>query len=276
MRNIDSKAYIRELCRLESNMSYGLDVENQLNNFLKLINERGIKLYFSGDNAYSSLELIPVELRDKFESASLSDVLQNVSKLVVNPGIDNVLIDKTSFDRALSSSYNNPISILRCGVLDPYSEIIVNAANSTLLGGGGVDGAIHRAAGPGLLEECKGLHGCTTGNVKITKSYNLKTSDKIIHAVGPIYSGKDEDRVLLSSCYEKALDLAYVENAMSIAFPCISTGVYGYPLDKATRVVKETIEKWLRDHNDFFDMNIHLCCFTTNEYNTYKKVFEGF
>lgn len=275
MRNIEKNAYIRELGRLNRNLCQGFDCEEQFENFLLLMQEQTVTLYVSNGIAFSSIDCITQENRDLFEPMQIEDVFNRFQQLVVNPGDDEFVISNRCFEKAISKDSHNPVSIINCGVLDPYSEIIVNAANSTLLGGGGVDGAIHRAAGPGLLAECRTLNGCATGGVKLTGAYDIEKADKIIHAVGPIYKGREDDRILLSSCYSKALDLAYLENATSIAFPCISTGVYGYPLNEATEVVKETIEKWLCAHNDCVDINIHLCCFTANEYNVYKKVFEG-
>ncbi|MGD9136802.1 MAG: O-acetyl-ADP-ribose deacetylase [Desulfobacterales bacterium] len=124
-------------------------------------------------------------------------------------------------------------------------DAIVNAANSSLLGGGGVDGAIHRAAGPELLKECRTVGGCPTGEARITRGYNLPARH-VIHTVGPVYSGQPQDKTLLSGCYQNSLKLAAENHLRSIAFPAISCGVYGYPIEQACEIALNTTCDFLK------------------------------
>ena len=168
----------------------------------------------------------------------------------------------------ISEKVKNQIQVVQGDITKLDCDGIVNAANRSLLGGGGVDGAIHRAAGPELLAECRTLHGCRTGEAKITKGYRLKAK-YIIHTVGPIYSGTAEDAAQLADCYRNSLDLAKEYEFHSIAFPAISTGVYGYPLEDATEIAVKTVAQWLEDHADYA-MQVIFCCFDARTERVYQ------
>ncbi len=152
------------------------------------------------------------------------------------------------------------------------ADAIVNAANNSLLGGGGVDGAIHRAAGPELLSECRTKNGCETGGVRLTKGYRLPASH-VIHTVGPIYrDGKQNEPSLLASCYKESLKLALKEHFKSIIFPSISTGVYGYPIEAAAEIAQRAVLTFLREHQDC-DLKVTFCLFDKRTYETYTKTY---
>lgn len=170
------------------------------------------------------------------------------------------------------SKSNSPVSIEVGDITKLSVNAIVNAANKSLLGGGGVDGAIHRAAGPRLLLECMKLKGCSTGEAKITKGYNLKAK-YVIHTVGPVYHGKPSDAEQLASCYRNSLSFAKQNDVHSIAFPAISTGVYGYPKEEAAEVALRTIFEWLSENEDY-GLKVVLSCFDREMAEIYQKAME--
>ncbi|MBV6625342.1 MAG: O-acetyl-ADP-ribose deacetylase [Rivularia sp. (in: Bacteria)] len=149
-------------------------------------------------------------------------------------------------------------------------DAIVNAANTSLLGGGGVDGAIHRAAGKELVMECRSLGGCKTGDAKLTKGYNLP-ADFIIHTVGPVWQGGNNgEPELLASCYRKCIQIALEHKFESLAFPCISTGIYGYPQDKAAEIAVKTCSEELKNKNS--QLKIIFCCYGQDNYDIYQRI----
>ena len=162
---------------------------------------------------------------------------------------------KSEVSATIPPKIKNQIQVVQGDITKLDCDCIVNAANRSLLGGGGVDGAIHRAAGPELLAECRTLHGCRTGEAKITKGYRLKAK-YIIHTVGPIYSGTPEDAVRLADCYRNSLELAN-----------------GYPLDAATQIAVDTVTDWLQNHADY-DMRVIFCCFDARTKQAYQTKVE--
>ena len=161
------------------------------------------------------------------------------------------------------------IELVKGDITKMEVDAIVNAANKTLLGGGGVDGAIHRIAGPELLDECRALNGCETGKAKITRSYNL-CAKYIIHTVGPVWhGGMDNEPQLLANCYKNSLQIALDKKLTTVAFPNISTGVYRFPKDIAADIAIRTVNNFLNQNKKI--KNVYFVCFDEDNYDIYKE-----
>lgn len=181
----------------------------------------------------------------------------------------NSFVKKTSI--FIMKDCKNRVEIVEGDITKQNVDAIVNAANKLLLGGGGVDGAIHRAAGMKLLVECIKLGGCPTGQAKITRGYKLPAKF-IIHTVGPVYrDGKHNEPELLANCYRNCLKLAVENNIKTIAFPAISTGAFGYPLDEATRIAMKETKTFLEKDNTI--EKVIFVCFGKKTYETYKRIY---
>ena len=258
--------------------------------FIERVNEAGIHPIFDSrtittdDNEY----MVAFTSMEEMLRGTETDVLEmrvdsaldlalagpHLSGLVINPWGDSFLVPlaaiREMFAHAVQRSYENSLEIVTADITTLEVDAIVNAANKSLLGGGGVDGAIHRAAGVMLLEECRTLGGCETGQAKLTQGYKLPAS-YIIHTVGPIYEGKPEDAKLLRSCYWQSLEVAREKGLHSIAFPAISTGVYGYPLEAATDIALSAVREWLKIYADY-GMKVVLVCFNEATEAVYHEV----
>jgi O-acetyl-ADP-ribose deacetylase (regulator of RNase III) len=170
---------------------------------------------------------------------------------------------------------NSKIQLIQADITTLEVDVIVNAANNSLMGGGGVDGAIHKAAGPALKEACRMFHGCPTGEARITNAFNLP-STYVIHAVGPVWYGGGEDNIedhLLENVYLNSLQLALDSHAKSIAFPCISTGAFRFPFERAGKIALQTINNFLEKHPSIEE--VFLVCFSDKNHQQYQRIIEN-
>jgi O-acetyl-ADP-ribose deacetylase (regulator of RNase III) len=164
------------------------------------------------------------------------------------------------------------LQIVEGDITQQDTEAIVNAANTSLLGGGGVDGAIHRAGGPKILEECRQIGGCPTGEARVTNGGNLKAR-YVIHTVGPVYrDGLHREPDLLASCYRESLKLASAKGIKTVAFPSISTGAYGYPVEAAAKIALKTVKNYLKEHPEI--QQVRFVLFGRAAYETYEKALK--
>jgi O-acetyl-ADP-ribose deacetylase (regulator of RNase III) len=215
---------------------------------------------------------------------SMKDIFQQIMTL---DGISGAVIDPWTTPFQLPLDYialllnivteedGGEINLVQGNIVDVDVQCIVNSANNTLLCGpdeDGVNAAIHKAAGPGLDAECRALRGCAVGEAKITDGYDLD-AEYIIHTVGPIYNGKLKDSGELGACYESCMDLARQHGITSIAFPCISTGAFGYPMEEAADVALQTVLQWLGDNEDY-DINVTFCVHDDDAYKLYKDALD--
>ncbi|OGP77280.1 MAG: O-acetyl-ADP-ribose deacetylase [Deltaproteobacteria bacterium RBG_16_49_23] len=168
--------------------------------------------------------------------------------------------------------HQSVLEVVQSDITQEETEAIGNAANSRLAGGGGVDGAIHRGGGPSIMAELKaGYKGCPTGSAVITGGGNLKAK-YVVHAVGPVYSGKPKDAELLSSAYRKSLELCTQNKISSISFPSIATGVYGYPVEEASRIALKTVKDYLKDHHEI--KLVRFVLFDSTTYRVYEEALK--
>lgn len=234
------------------------EFQEEKNQFLKMSIDEKRKVYPS--NKFTTLDDVPTW--EEYFKKEKDNILKRIK---ANP----VDVDFDLYDPRLKG-LSNKVSLWRGDITSLEIDAIVNAANNALLGGGGVDGAIHRAAGPTLKEECRSLDGCPTGEAKITGGYKLPAK-YVIHTVGPV----GENAVSLESCYQNSLNLLKEHNLRTIAFPCISTGVYGYPQRKAALVALKTVQKFLFEHQNSVD-RIIFCLFLPEDVSIYENLMHVF
>lgn len=195
---------------------------------------------------------------------------ENCAGIVINPRGNGFVLTKELLEAMRGYTPQSRIAVTQGDITKFHGDAIVNAARHSLLGGGGVDGAIHRAAGPELQEECKTLHGCRTGEAKMTKGYNLP-AEHIIHTAGPRYGSEKDPEMRLAACYLNSLDLAMQNDLHSIVFPCISAGAFGFPKDTAAEAALKAICFWLDRRRDYV-MNVYICCHGDDDWDAYQQL----
>lgn len=204
---------------------------------------------------------------ERFSSGHFANVIANGHILAILNRLAEIRGQMTS--EVLQPEWRQRIDIVQGEITRQDVDALVNAANESLLGGGGVDGAIHRAAGPQLLEECRTLRGCQTGQAKLTKGYNL-LAKWVIHTVGPVWhGGQHHEAELLAKCYRSSLHLAAQHSIKTIAFPAISTGAYGFPLEQATQIAVHEVKEFL--NHDTTLQQVRFVCFEEDAYACYKN-----
>ncbi len=227
-----------------------------------------IPIYTDKDQAEPTDSFVSRSLKSLFESLEWQ---KKCMGFILNPYGQKLILAKETIQFITLYQPRSHAIIVKGSVLDMQTDAIVNAANASLLGGGGVDGAIHEAAGPELLKECRTLNGCDTGEAKATKAYNIKTAKNIFHTVGPIYRKGDKNQLmLLTACYTNCLNLALENDCHSIAFPCISSGVYGYPIEESSVAALYTVSQWMDEHPDYI-IDAYFCCYRDDEMDAYSK-----
>ena len=236
-------------------------------------NEFFLPVFTSKEQYEKGKEAPALVPRPLIELVNFTNRWPNCAGIIINPWDLKMPLTPDTMRIVTRNPIHSIMIPVRASVLDLHVDAIVNAANNSLLGGGGVDGAIHEAAGPELLEECRSLKGCDTGRSKVTKAYNITTSDYIIHTVGPVFHNQEQDADLLASCYRTSLDLALSHNCETVAFPCISTGAYNFPLKPAAQVAMVTVYKWFLAHPQAH-ISVYFCCFTDEEMASYVEVFK--
>jgi len=211
--------------------------------------------------------------KERFCSGHFAAMIDNGHILAILKRLKQIRLDMESSVQ-INHNLSERISVIQGDITKQQVDAIVNAANESLLGGGGVDGAIHRAAGKQLLEECRTLGGCPTGEAKITQGYKLQAK-WVIHTVGPIWrGGRNGEDELLRSCYRSSLNLAQQQEIRTIAFPAISTGVYGFPLERATQIAVNEVKQFLSENPSF--ERVIFVCFGDDSYRCYLKTVQEF